>query len=233
MQRPVCNCFICNSPMNCGDLHTLYCDCPHGSPVCRSCKNFDGQRPYVGATVFNYCSKSKGVSICKHSQPLKCSECSKSGRILSKSLYFEKSVQAWRCLQENQHLRRRSAFFAMMAEDWRMFSSFYYQNFCGMMATDPWTAEKKKAFFELWLGSQMRILPCPQGMIQLRYNLWDSYPRYPLFISRRFSWRFLQLHWSRLLVCKMSAAPNYKWLIMRIIVRYLTAQHAEICELTF
>lgn len=146
---------------------------------------------------------------------------------------FETLVQDWTTLLQNQHLRRKNAFFAMMAEDWRMFSSFYYQNYSAMVADNLWTSQKKKAFFELWLRSQMRFLPYPQRMIQLCCNLWDTYPRYPLFISRRFSWRFLQLPWSRLLVCKMSAVPSYMWLIMRIIVRYLTAQHAEICELTF
>jgi len=234
MQKFFCSCFICRSNIvRKENLYNLGCDCPHGAPACDRCKSMAGQRSFVGAMVCRHCSNSKGDSICEHAKPLKCRVCSKSGLIRNPRLYFCDSLQAWRSLQENQYLRRRSAFFAMMAEDWRMFSSFYYQNFLLMKMVNPWTAEKKKAFFELWLKSQRRFLLYPQRMIRFSCNLWESYPHSPLFISRRFSWRFLQLPWSRLLVCKMSALPNSKWKIMNVIIQYLMAQHAEICEITF
>lgn len=231
MQPPLVRCGICSSEII-GSLYQLDCDCPLGAPACVTCKSMSGQRIYVGATVCSNCSRYK--SVCRHANPLNCCVCLKSGNIRNPRKDLCDSLQALRTLKRNQHLRRRSEFFAMMAEDWGMFSSFYYQNYSGMVPNNLWTSQKKKAFFELWLRSQMRFLPYPQRMIQLCCNLWDTYPRYPLFISRRFSWRFLQLPWSRLLVCKMSAAvPSYKWLIMRIIVQYLMAQHAEICEITF
>jgi len=223
-----CDCFICKIPITRANLHTLGCNCPHGAPVCSRCKNMSGQRTYVGSTVCNHCFNFKNKRSCYHAKPLKCRVCSTSGYIGNPRLEFLNMVQSWHFLQENHRLRRKNAFFAMMAEDWRMFSRFYYQNFCVMMMVNPWTAEKKLSFFQLWLRSQRRFMPYPQRIIHIRCNLWESYPRSPLFISRNFSWRFLQLSWSRLLVCKMSM-PNYKWIIMR----YLIAQHAEICELTF
>ena len=66
------------------------------------------QRTYVGSTVYKHC-KSKRISICNHVQPLKSYVYSKSGLIeynFNGSL-FEKSVQVWHSLQENQHLRRK------------------------------------------------------------------------------------------------------------------------------
>lgn len=233
MSENLCNCFICDCSIPRHTLHTLDCNCPHGAPVCSKCKSISGQRIYVGSTVCNHCLTFKKKKSCDHAHPLQCQVCLTSGNIGNPRLEFLHMVRSWRSLQENHRLRRKNAFFAMMAEDWGMFSEFYFRNFCVMMTINPWTAEKKKAFFELWLQSQRRFLLYPQRMIRFSCNLWESYPHFPLFISRRFSWRFLQLPWSRLLVCKMSNVPNYKWKIMRLIIQYLMAQHAEICGLTF
>jgi hypothetical protein len=228
------SCFICRTPIKGNSAYGLACNCPHGAPVCSGCKSMSGQRTHVGSKVCNHCSMPPYKRTrCLHATPLKCCVCSTSGYIGTLRLELWNMAQAWRSLQENHRLRRKNAFFATMAVDWSIFSSFYYKNFCVTMMVNPWTAEKKKAFFELWLRSQSRFMPYPQRIIQNRCNLWESYPYSPLYISRCFSWRFLQLPWSRLLVCKMSDVPNYKLIIMRLIVRYLTAQHAGICELTF
>jgi len=108
--QPFCHCAICSFEIKdgCG-LYQLHCDCPLGAPACVRCKSMDGQRSSVGATVCRHCSRYN-ASKCIHAKPLKCCVCLKSGSITNPRQDICNSLQAWRILQRNQHLRRRSAF---------------------------------------------------------------------------------------------------------------------------
>jgi hypothetical protein len=151
----------------------------------------------------------------------------------------------------NKGLVRRSRFFSMMAQNWEMFSQFYFQNFCNHMMVNPWTEAKKQAFFQIWLLSQMNTPVGPRIVMSIRSNLWESYPHSPLYISREFNWRFLRFPWVRKLISKisMSSPTQYdarklfrqsylyscsstRQMMMSFIIRYLIAQHAEIFALT-
>ena len=244
------NCFICRAKLNASILHVMYCGCPHGSPVCLRCKSISGQRQYVDSSVCNHCSR-KGKEICAHAQPLLCCMCSTSGHICNPSINFCQMVQSWASLRNNKSLVRRNALFARMVKDWRMFSRFYYQNFCLTMHFNPWTQEKKQAFFQLWSLSQMNYPVGPCRMIQNHSNLWESYPHSSLYISREFSWRFRLFPWVRKLICKISMSSpiqhdamklfrqsylhrcsSARQMMVSFIIRYLMAQNAEIFALT-
>jgi hypothetical protein len=160
-------------------------------------------------------------------------------------------VQNWFYLQENKNLFCRNVVLAKIAKDWRMFSQFYYGNFCIMMNVNPWTQPRKQAFFQLWLISQMN---CPVGprMMSIRSNLWESYPYSPLHISSQFSWKFCLFPWVRKLICKIDVScpkpcdanrlfkQSYLYRcsytrqrMMSLIINYLMAKNEQIFRLTF
>ena len=246
------NCFICQSPFGASYIYKMSCSCHFGSPVCIICKSMDGQRTYPGSRVCNYCSQ-KGKKYCIHARPLQCLICSNTGSIHNPSTDFHSMVQAWFSLRKNQSLVRRNEMFAMMAKDWSMFSRFYYRNYCVSMMVNPWTQPKKQAFFQLWFLSQMNYPVGPCRMMIIHSNLWESYPRSPLYISSPFCWRFRRFSWVRKLISKIAVSIHtpcnvrrlfrqsclhrysYSSLmerIMQFIIQYLMAQHAEIFGLT-
>ena len=144
-------CFICNTPCTIKkSLHIMLCDCPHGALVCSGCNSISGQRTYIGSKVCRHCS-NKNKDSCNHAQPLLCRICRVSGHIVHGSIHFSRMVQNWFYLQENKKLFCRNLALAKIAKDWRMFSRFYYQNFCITMHYNPWTQEKKQAFFSCGL----------------------------------------------------------------------------------
>ena len=246
------NCFICNTPCTIKkSLHIMICACPHGALVCSGCKSISGQRTYIGSKVCRHCS-NKNKDSCNHAQPLLCRICRVSGYIVHGSIHFSSMVQNWFYLQENKKLFCRNVALAKIAEDWRMFSQFYYRCFCINMNFTLWTQQKKQDFFQLWLLSQMNYPLGPCRMIQIRSELWESYPHSQLYISREFSWRFCQFPWVRKLICNIAVScpkpcdgkrlfmQSYlhrcsytRQRMMSLIINYLMAKNAQIFRLTF
>ena len=246
------NCFICNTPCTIKkSLHIMICACPHGALVCSGCKSISGQRTYIGSKVCRHCS-NKNKDSCNHAQPLLCRICRVSGYIVHGSIHFSRMVQNWFYLQENKKLFCRNVALAKIAEDWRMFSQFYYRCFCINMNFTLWTQQKKQDFFQLWLLSQMNYPIGPRMMMSIRSNLWESYPHFQLYISREFSWRFCQFPWVRKLICNIAVScpkpcdgkrlfmQSYlhrcsytRQRMMSLIINYLMAKNAQIFRLTF
>jgi hypothetical protein len=160
-------------------------------------------------------------------------------------------AEAWFSLRNNQLLIRRNIRFARMAQDWNMFSRFYFRNFLITMMMNPWTQPKKKVFFQIFLLTQMDYPVGPLTLIQIRSNLWESYPHTPLHISAEFAWNFFQFRWVRKLISKITesshtssevkrlfrqsylhSCSSTRQMMMTFIIRYLIAQHAEIFALT-
>jgi hypothetical protein len=154
-------------------------------------------------------------------------------------------------LQENKKLFCRNVALAKIAEDWRMFSKFYYRGFCIKNDFTLWTQQKKQDFFQLWLLLQMNYPIGPRMMMSIRSNLWENYPQFQLYISREFSWRFCQFPWVRKLICRIAifcdskCEPNQlfrqsylqrcrcaKHRMMSLIINYLMAKNAQIFRLT-
>jgi len=246
------NCFICNTPCTIKkSLHIMICACPHGALVCSGCKSISGQRTYIGSKVCRHCS-NKNKDSCNHAEPLLCRICRVSGYIVHGSIHFSRMVQNWFYLQENKKLFCRNVYLAKIAEDWRMFSKFYYRGFCIKNDFTLWSQQKKQDFFQLWLLSQMNYPIGPRMMMSIRSNLWESYPHFQLYISREFSWRFCQFPWVRKLICNIAVScpkpcdgkrlfmQSYlhrciytRQRMMSLIINYLMAKNAQIFRLTF
>lgn len=251
-------CFVCKSPLDLSSIHNMRCSCPFGSPVCETCRSMDGQRLYPGSKVCNHCQRRR-YSSCRHAQPLLCCMCSVSGHIHDSTTEFLQMVQTWFSLRNNQSLVRKYIRFAKMVEDWNMFSLFYSRNFINNMIRNPWippklnpwTQEKKRGFFQIFLITQMDYPVGPCRVIQIRSNLWESYPHSPLYIPADFGWKFFQIPWVRKLISKITessptqydarklfrqsylySCSSTRQMMMSFIIRYLIAQHAEIFALT-
>jgi hypothetical protein len=241
----------------------VICGCSHGSLGCEKCKSIDGQRNspapacclncYRQATRYFRDDSSQNLR-CQHVKIQICCHCRTRIKYFSSSQVYagilQKIRRAWETLRRNHGLVRRSRFFAMMAENWGMFSQFYFQNFCDHMMVNPWTKLKKQAFFQLWLLSQMNNPFGPRIVMSIRSNLWESYPHSPLHISSQFSWRFCRFAWVRKLISRFAmlfetrcdALQLYrqsylhrcrctKHQMMLFIIRYMISQHAEILAL--
>lgn len=254
------HCDLCDSLLALQNTFFVSCGCPNGSLVCHRCKSIAGQGYcQISGCCINCYRRATRYSIdnkyvpppCMHVQTQKCCHCHQKIRMFSSSIVEAQSLQiirfAWERLKCNRSLVRRSCFFAMMAENWGMFSQFFCQNFCITMRENPWTQPKKLAFFQLWLLSQMNNPVGPRIDMSILSNLWESYPRSPLFISSQFSWRFRRFPWVRKLISKLAVSwdsrcdasqlfrQSYlyryrciKHRMMIFIIRYLMSQHAEI-----
>ncbi len=119
------------------------------------------------------------------------------------------------CPTQRKHL---SEFETLLSKDWSIFSWFYYRNYCVTMNVNPWTQPKNQAFFQLWLLSQLDYPVGPYRMMQIRSNLWESYPYSPLNISSHFCWRFRRFR--NLWIGNLSKTNNFYKLVYTNISLY-------------
>lgn len=257
------SCDSCGRPVDLLNTFKTRCGCPQGSLGCNNCKSIAGQHNSPNPHCCMHCyNRARRLSIglhlndlrCPHVSDQKCCHCQKTISFpfsLTESKSLQEIRRAWERLRSNQSLVHHSFFFAMMAQNWGMFSNFHCQIYCNHMMVNFWTEAKKQAFFQLWLLSQLNYPVGPQIIINIHSNPWQSYPRYPLYISREFNWRFRLFPWVRKLISRFAmlfesrCEPNQlfrqsylhrcgctKHRMMLFIIRYLMSQHAEIFALS-
>jgi hypothetical protein len=257
------HCDLCSKFLDLDKTSLVRCGCPNGSLACHTCKSIAGQNnsPVSGCCgncyrkATRYSMGKPKPSSCPHVHTQICCNCRQTIKCFSSSIVEANCLQniriAWETLKMKKRLVRCSSFFAMMAENWGMFSQFYCQNFRINLMMNLWTQPKKIAFFQLWLLSQMNNPFGPRPAMSICSNLWGSYPHSPLYIYSQFSWRFRRFPWVRKLISRFAMLfetrcdavqlfrQSYlqrcmctKHRIMLYIIRYLMSQHAEIFELT-
>lgn len=258
---PQIPCDVCCEPTRIKNAYEMTCGCPCGAIVCHRCRSIFGN--ISKSVMWNHCKicserfpnafPDSRKFYCIHSVSQTCRHCGIL-QFMSSSLQCSLIAMrlAWEKLRANNGLVSRNTIFAMMAQNWGMFSHFCSQSFCIHLMENPWTEAKKRAFFQLWLLSQMNYPIGPCRMIQIHTHLWQTYPHSPLHISSQFSWRFRRFPWVRKLIsrfamlfessrCDALQLFRHSYLhrcrctkhrFMLYIIRYLMSQHAEIFELT-
>lgn len=257
-------CDLCGSHVPLSKTSEVICGCPRGSLGCHRCRSIAGQKnsPKPGCCMYCYKNELRHSIAplpddlrCVHVESQRCRHCHQTIKWFSSSQVEAVILQnirlVWERLIANKGLIRRNRMVAMMAQNWGMFSQFYCRNYCDHLMVNPWTKAKKQAFLQLWLLSEMNFPVVPCQIMKITSNLWESYPRSPLYISREFNWRFRQFYWVRKLILRFTThfdsrcdalqlfRQSYlqrcgctKHRIMLFIIRYLMSQHAEIFALS-